>query len=350
MLDLFPSGFPVQLQGFANGHINSEKFLIDAGCGLKLGDFVAGAQLKVHIDEVQQLFQADLVFANSLLHIRVFHQQVGELDWLNADLVANAFNLLVLEGHLRFKCEARRLQLLGSTSLSIPFLDLLHVQLDYAGELNPDAGFMSLSAQLTGDSYILSKNCRPTGGAAFSVWFRQVREIAAESAQGGGEPGQSNVQTSTGEIKIHPGDFVLTVGGYHPNFKAPDHYPRVPRVGIQWEIDRYTHIRGEAYFALTPKAIMAGVKLDMVYQRGNIRAWFTAYADFLCQWSPLYFEANIGVSVGASYTLRVGVRILGKFIGVVKTFSISIKAQLHLWGAPDGRTCGHQIADRDHWD
>ena len=75
-------------------------------------------------------------------------------------------------------------------------------------------------------------------------------------------------------------------------------------------------------------------KLDLVYQRGNIRAWFLAYADFLCQWKPLYYDAKIGVSVGASYTLRIGVTIGRRFIGVTKTFSISLKAQLHLYGPP----------------
>ncbi len=323
MLDVFPAKFPVQLKGFVNGEFSPGLIDYHSRAGLQLGFFSASAMLSVHIDSGQQLLQSDLTFANAFWHFAVEHRREDAQQWFRADLSANAFNLIALEGHLRFRRDTCRLQLLGMISLSFPLLNVLHVQLDYAGELNAEAGFLSLSAQLAGNSFILSESCRPTGGAAFCLWFNEARSAAAAVANKAAAGPQA-------------GDFVLTLGGYHPNFRVPAHYPRVPRLGINWEIDPYTHIRGEAYFAMTPLAIMAGARLDLVYQRGNIRAWFTAFADFLCQWKPFYYDAKIAVSVGASYTLRVGVKVFGKFVGVAKTFSISIKALLHLYGPPTG--------------
>ncbi len=317
MLDAFPAAFPLQLKGFVKGELSPKLIDFKGQAGLQLGFFSASASLELHIDKKNQLFKSDLIFANSYWHFSVEHRKAAAQEWFKADLSANAFNLIALEGHLRFRRDIGRLQLLGTISLDFPQLNILYVKVDYAGEFNAAAGFLNLSARLSDNSYILSPNCRPTGGAAFCLWFDGSQSVGAAS-------------------KPHAGDFVLTLGGYHPNFRVPSHYPRLPRLGIHWKIDRHTHIRGEAYFAMTPLAIMAGAKLELVYQNGNIRAWFTAYADFLCQWKPLYYNTKIGVSVGASYTLRVGVPVFGRFVGVTQTFSISIKALLHLWGPPTG--------------
>lgn len=315
MLDAFPAGFPLQLKGFINGEFRPDLIDFKGRAGLQLGFFSASASLELHIDKQKQLFSSDLTFANAYWHFSMEHRKEADQEWFRADLSANAFNLMALEGHLRFKRDIGRLQLMGMISLDFPKLNILHVRVDYAGEFNAAKGFVNLSAKLSGDSFILSPSCRPTGGAAFCLWFDGAHGNAANP---------------------HAGDFVLSLGGYHPNFRAPSHYPHLPRLGIQWQIDRHTHINGQAYFAMTPLAIMAGAKLDLVHQNGNIRAWFTACADFLCQWKPLYYNAKIGVNVGASYQLRVGIRVLGKFIGVNKTFSVSIKSLLHLWGPPTG--------------
>jgi hypothetical protein len=48
---------------------------------------------------------------------------------------------------------------------------------------------------------------------------------------------------------------------------------------------------------------MAGGGLRIVYQSGSVRAWFIAYADFLVQWKPVYYDIAIGVSIGVSLSL-----------------------------------------------
>lgn len=176
-----------------------------------------------------------------------------------------------------------------------------YVELDLEVVFQPDAGLFKAEAALSSNSYVLDKNCHLTGGFAFYSWFGS---------------------------NAHAGDFVFTVGGYHPAFKPPDYYPVVSRLGFDWAVSSEVSIKGGAYFALTPSCIMAGGGLEAVYQSGNLRAWFTAYADFLIYWKPFYFTAGIGVDVGVSYHVH--------FLFVSTTLHFELGANLALYGPPTG--------------
>jgi hypothetical protein len=132
----------------------------------------------------------------------------------------------------------------------------------------------SAQAQLAKSSFVLDRKCVLTGGFAFFIWF-------------GENP--------------HAGDFVLTLGGYNPAYKPPAHYPSVPTVGFQWSLSESITISGGAYFAVTPAVLMAGGRLDATYQAGNLKAWFDAHADVLIRWKPFWIDAEIGITIGASY-------------------------------------------------
>ena len=177
---------------------------------------------------------------------------------------------------------------------------ICYAELALRAEFHPSAGVLSVEARLTSNSYIFEKDCKLTGGFAFYTWFSGP----------------------------HEGDFVVTLGGYHPRFLPPSHYPVVPRVGIDWRVNGNLRITGELYFALTPSCLMAGGKLSAVYDAGWLRAWFIAYADFLVSWKPFHYDIQIGVSLGASATVSID---LGLF-----TISISISFELgvdlHIWG------------------
>jgi hypothetical protein len=85
-------------------------------------------------------------------------------------------------------------------------------------------------------------------------------------------------------------------------------------------------IKGEAYFALTPSFIMAGVRLSAVFRSGDFSAWFEAHADFLIGWAPLHYEAEVGVRIGAAFVLRIG--------SLSATLSFELSALLRIWGPP----------------
>lgn len=204
---------------------------------------------------------------------------------------------------------------LGERDLSFALLGLSQAQLPPSGDklfaqvglqlaavFKPLEGFLGVTAVLTRDSWLLDPACRLTGGFAFFLWFDGP----------------------------HEGDFVLTVGGYHPSFSVPAHYPRVERLGFNWKVSDSVTLKGGTYFALTPSCIMAGVALEATYSSGDLKAWFRASADFLAQWHPFHFDARVAVSVGASYRMSL--------LFTTVTLSVEIGAELHLWGPPTGGT------------
>ena len=66
------------------------------------------------------------------------------------------------------------------------------------------------------------------------------------------------------------------------------------------------NISGDAFFAITPKCCIGGGHLHVGYSSGSLAAWFDAFADFLINYSPFYFIADVGVSIGISYSLHIG--------------------------------------------
>lgn len=169
---------------------------------------------------------------------------------------------------------------------------LARVSLALLARFVPAEGLLSVQAQLTSDSFILSRNCHLTGGFAFCSWF-------------------------AGD---HAGDFVLTLGGYHPQYTVPDHYPQVPRLGFNWQVCDELVVKGEAYYALTPHALMAGGHLEASYHSGRLSASFNLGADFLISWQPYHYDAHFHVGISGSYRTCLG------------TLSVDVSADVHVWG------------------
>ena len=193
---------------------------------------------------------------------------------------------------------------LGLSTLVVPTPEpgqkvtpVAEVQLALKATFNPDEGVLSVEALLTNNSYLFSRACHLTGGFAFYSWFK-------------------------GE---HSGDFVITLGGYHPKYLVPAHYPTVPRLGFNWTLSDVLSIKGEAYFALTAHALMAGGKLEALFHKGDLKAWFVVGADFIISWKPYFYDARMYLDIGASYTFD----LFG-----THTISVSAGADLHIWG-PD---------------
>jgi hypothetical protein len=174
---------------------------------------------------------------------------------------------------------------------------LAFVQLAIKASLVPDEGFFGVRAQLTSESYIFSKDCHLTGGFAFYIWYDGP----------------------------HEGDFIVSIGGYHPHFQKPAHYPNVPRLGFNWALDSHASIKGDMYLALCGHAFMAGGHLEANYHSGALKAWFKAGADFLIEWKPYHYEASLYIDIGASYTYH--------FFGT-HHITVDLGANVDIWG-PD---------------
>jgi hypothetical protein len=228
-------------------------------------------------------------------------------DWFAAGLTATHFELVETRAVLVVELGAQlTIALLGLAILRLPQGEdssspYAYAELQIEAVLRPEEGYFGLTAILAPSSYVLVPACKLTGGFAFSVWF------------GDNE---------------HAGQFVLTLGGYHPAFKVPAYFPTVPRLGFSWAVSSSVSISGGAYLAVTPSAAMAGGSLAALFQDGDLRAWFTANADLLISWRPFFFDAEINVEVGVSYRLNLLV--------CHKTIEITLGAGVHLWGPPTG--------------
>ncbi|TBR61685.1 hypothetical protein B4U84_13150 [Westiellopsis prolifica IICB1] len=207
----------------------------------------------------------------------------------------DSFVLLTVAFGNRFE-----LNILGLSTLIAPpeagATPVAEVQLALKASFLPEEGFLGISAQLTPNSYILSKACHLTGGFAFYSWFA---------------PNE------------HEGDFVLTLGGYHPRFQVPEHYPTVPPLTLNWQVNDELQIKADAYFALTASAIMAGGHLQATWNSGSLSAWFNAGADFLMSWKPYHYDISIYIDMGVSYTFE--------FFGT-QHITVELGADLHIWG------------------
>ena len=222
--------------------------------------------------------------------------------WLAAGIKFNSFGMVdsFLLVSVSWGVEVE-IGLLGLSRLTVPPMvqpdqAIAGAELSLRGVVRVTEGLIQFEARLTENSFIFSRNCRLTGGFAFCMWFKGP----------------------------HEGDFVLSLGGYHPAFARPAHYPFVPRLGMQLQIGTELCIMGEAYFALTPLCVMAGGKLCATYKSGGVEAWFVAYADFLINWQPFYYQASIGITLGIA--LRLGAIAIRLELGV----------ELRLQGPPFG--------------
>ena len=144
---------------------------------------------------------------------------------------------------------------------------------------------------LTSNSWVISQDCQLSGGFALIAGFR------------------------------HPGDFLFTIGGYRTGFSSPGlDLPTVPRVGFHWSVSSAVSVKGEAYFALVSNTVMFGGRIELSYDLGVVKAWFTAWLEALVQWDPFWLAADLGVTLGVSLDLSTS------FLGV--TVSVTFSATL----------------------
>src|SRR5579871_151775 len=179
----------------------------------------------------------------------------------------------------------------------------VYAKLGIRAVFRPEAGEFLITAVLDPGSYVLRGDAHLTGGFALAAWFAP---------------------------NSHAGDFVCTIGGYHPAFNPPAHYPRVPRVGINWKYSDQIQILGECYFAMTPAAMMAGGALQATFVSGPLRAWLKARIDLLVYYRPFYMIADAAIAIGVSYRVQL--------LFIDTTLSVELGASFSFWGPPVGFT------------
>ncbi|KHN98868.1 uncharacterized protein MAM_03330 [Metarhizium album ARSEF 1941] len=228
--------------------------------------------------------------------------------WAAVGMKIDAFQLIALDAVAVVQFgETIKLGIFAVANVDIPNpkspFKYAHAELGIAVVVDFAYGVMKAEAQLSPNSYILHPSCHLTGGFALYYWFDA--------------PHADHSKT---------GDFVFSLGGYHPAFQIPEGYPNPPRLGITWSLGHGLSVCGEAYFAITPKACMGGGRLHAALSAGPLEAWFDAFANFLINYQPFHFLAEAGVDIGVKFSINIW------FIHI--HISIDVGADLTMWGPP----------------
>ncbi len=226
-----------------------------------------------------------------------FPIQQGEF-WFAAGISFNSFALVDGVAVVAISVgDGFELALLGLARMALPRpqFALVSIELGLICRFSTREGVMWIQAQLTDNSWLLFPEIRLTGGFAFVTWYKGPNR----------------------------GQFVLTLGGYHPSFHR-DGYPVVPRLGFHVDLFGAITIKGENYFALTSEALMVGGKLEASAEFGPAWAHVVFGADGIVFFDPFWLDVRVYAHIAAGVTIDV-------WIGEI-TISISMGGEIHVTG------------------
>ena len=149
-------------------------------------------------------FEAGSTVDAAIAHIQPFMQPVEGRNWLAAGVAVASFGILQTQAVLTLSFGDRvEIGVLGVALLEFPPVgrQVVRARMVLRTVITPSVGELSVIAQLTSDSYVLAPECRLTGGFALCFWFKP---------------------------HPHAGDFVVSLGGYHPDFRPPPTIPASP--------------------------------------------------------------------------------------------------------------------------
>lgn len=290
----YPLGGPPFLfvTGLAGG------FGINSRLTLPTIDHVAGYPLLPGVAPPEQGTPAQTIDTVVPLLHDAFHPQ-ADAYWIAAGISFTSFEMIKARAviSVAFGVDLQ-IGVIGTCAMTFPTGDpdpVGYVEIDVVASFTPSAGLLAVDGKLSPASHLFADYVKLTGGFAFYTWF------AGDNA----------------------GDFVVTIGGYHPAFTKPPQYPAVPRIGLAFSCGP-VKVTGQAYFALTPGMFMAGMRMTATFEAGPIKAWFDAGVDFLIAWAPFHYQADAWVTIGCSVDL--GLYVL----------SVQVGADLRVWGPEFG--------------
>ena len=240
----------------------------------------------------------------SLLSLATYFPVEDGQYWFAVGLDVSSFEMIEVSAILSISFGVNlQIAVIGSASMTMPVKTtepIAYVQINFLVSYSSDDGLLAVMGAITPASFIYSGVVRLSGGFAFYTWL---------------------------DDSEHAGDFVLTIGGYNSRYTPPAHYPNVPRLEMRAGIG-IVNMVGQAYFALLPNALMAGIDIAATADLGPISAWFHASLDFYLGWKPFHYEAAAGIQIGASFTIDLGF--------VKAKITIQVGVQLNIWGPSFG--------------
>jgi hypothetical protein len=194
--------------------------------------------------------------------------------------------------------------LMGLMTMALPEPEhaVVSVELALLARYSSADQLLALRAQLTNNSWLISKDCQLTGGFAFYAWFGPKPSV------------------------------LLTIGGTGPHWiDDPVHpVPHIPPVGFHWSVTSGIVVKGESYFAITPRQLAFGGRLEATGEFGPIRVWFEVHLDVEFSWDPLHYIIDAGISIGAEFHFTIDLF----FTSITIDVTISIGGSIVIEGPP----------------
>ncbi|KAH7242771.1 hypothetical protein BKA59DRAFT_481274 [Fusarium tricinctum] len=235
-----------------------------------------------------------------------FMTETNGASWVAAGVLATACEVVDISAIVKFPLDPNvgQIDILGTASARFPREEssraLASIRLNFSGTIDVAHGSLVFQGQIADKSFLLLEDCKLTGGFAVGAWF-------------GPSP--------------QAGDWCISIGGWHPAYIAPAHYPAAPpRMGISWSYKNYLSLTGTAYAAVTPDALMGGLAVHAAYKLGPLEASFDFQADLILYMHPLHYDAQIQISANLSYEVSL--------FSFARKISIPFKADLHISGPP----------------
>jgi hypothetical protein len=93
------------------------------------------------------------------------------------------------------------------------------------------------------------------------------------------------------------GEFLLSIGGFHPQFTPPPGFPTLKRITIDMPSGIVSKLRLAAYLAVTSNSLQFGAALDVFIGVSGFGLSGHLGFDALLQLNPFHFEADISGSI-----------------------------------------------------
>lgn len=174
---------------------------------------------------------------------------------------------------------------LGSVTaiLPTPDVDLVAINLDIGGVIDFGAQSLTISASLH-DSHVV--------GFALSGDM----ELRANF---GGQP-----------------DFLMALGGFHPDFVAPAGFPSLGRLRLALNPNPLLEVIFECYLALTSNSVQFGAALDFAAEIAGFGIAGGASFDAMVQFSPFMLSTSLGFYITVT---AVGIDLAGVWLDISVT-------------------------------
>ncbi|HEY8097209.1 MAG TPA: DUF6603 domain-containing protein [Methylobacter sp.] len=218
---------------------------------------------------------------------------------------------------IKFNVELE-IDILGIATMQFPVPDqssseppLAKIGIGLVARILPERGIVAVNGAFLPSSYVFNPNASITGGFAMLSVFKD----------------QSDGQWSG----ANEGDFILTLGGYGPLYKPQAYYPQVSRLEMNWKVSDALFVKADAYFAITPQAMMAGGHLVANFQAGgdfSIQVVFTVGADFIIYWKPYRYLGHMYADLAV--TARIDVSFW--LFSIHASVDFDLSADLKIWG------------------